>query len=140
MKKIYTLLMAALTAVLVFTACGNEPAEPQDTRVTLIRNWECTSATILTDGEETPSNYLIGTLFVINGDGTALMNDEQCNYDYNESDSTIVLHWDLNGEQWDEPIKVLSLTSTELKTYEKIVLDDATGHNNELFMTYTRKQ
>lgn len=140
MKKIYTLLMTALTAVLMLTACGNEPAEPQDTRVTLIRNWECTSATILTDGEETPSNYLIGTLFVINGDGTALMNDEQCNYDYNESDSTIVLHWDLNGEQWDEPIKVLSLTSTELKTYEKIILDDATGHNNELFMTYTRKQ
>lgn len=134
MKYLHTLL-ATLAAVLVLAACNkpNEPVEPQP-EATLVGTWECTAATVFSDGEETPSNYLIGIKYIFNEDGTATINTYPCTYTY--SDSTLVLTYE---DDYVETLTVLGLTETELRTYEKIVLDEATNHNEEQTLTFKRK-
>lgn len=133
MKTIGSYLLIALVALFSLTACGNDP---KPGKASILGTWEITEATTITNGEQSPANYLIGETLIFNEDGTASWDEATTSYDL--TDDQLILHWESNGEQWDETLTVVSLTDTELHLRE-IQTAEELGLTLQLDMILNRK-
>lgn len=101
MKKFYSILIAALTAVFVFTACGrpNEPT-PEPGPITIVGSWLTDSVVkVLENGEREVTDYA-GISLVLNFDADGHFNDNgglAANYVVNDNQLTFNYTGSLEG-------------------------------------------
>lgn len=99
MKKFYSILIAALTAVFVFTACGNEPT-PEPGPATIVGSWSTDSVvTVYENGEREVTDYE-GISLVLNFDADGHFNDNgglAANYIVNDNQLTFNYTGSLEG-------------------------------------------
>ncbi len=99
MKKFYSILIAALTAVFVFTACGNEPT-PEPGPATIVGSWSTDSVvTVYENGEREVTDYE-GISLVLNFDADGHFNDNgglAANYVVNDNQLTFNYTGSLEG-------------------------------------------
>lgn len=99
MKKFYSILIAALTAVFVFTACGNEPT-PEPGPATIVGSWLTDSVvTVYENGEREVTDYE-GISLVLNFDADGHFNDNgglAANYVVNDNQLTFNYTGTLEG-------------------------------------------
>lgn len=99
MKKFYSILIAALTAVFVFTACGNEPT-PEPGPATIVGSWLTDSVVkVLENGEREVTDYA-GISLVLNFDADGHFSDNgglAANYVVNDNQLTFNYTGSLEG-------------------------------------------